>query len=689
MSLFALTSLLLCIACYLLALLILTFGRQNLHKYWASFNLAVGTYGLGMFLVGITKNYDQAFLFWRIAYFGVGSIAMFFFLVVSEFCHLSNKRARFFVCIHGLIFSTLAISTNWVVNSLRFVFDQFYLPIAGFWWNLLFLIWIPIVIKAFVELFKYIKMSQGLRLAQGRYLFYGMLLGFLSGASTAVTTWGVNIYPAWHVLVSVYAAVCTYAIFRYQLMDIRLAVSRLGVFIFVYSLVLGLPFGLLLRGKDWLINTFGQSWYWIPVFLSTILATVGPFIFIYLQRRTEERILKEERRRQDLLKKATIGWSAIRDVQKLFKLIINDLAENLNLDYVALYLFENGENRYSIKISEPHNVNTAVVNEENPLVQRLKEKNYPVLYDEINHILENQKGENGAIKEIKDQMDLLSARVIVPALRENKLLGFIVLGNRGKKEVYQSDLLDVLSILGNDAAINIENALFTQAENERLENEGAQARRSNLDTMVSTMSHQIATPLNSIKLDLDFFEEILKEDDSASPQLKKLLKERIESTEETVTHISDIIQSVKEFSRGQIVYENISIDEMIKSFAPIKNGINKEHPGAVYGENIEANLPLIFGDQSMLKEILVIYLNNAHQALIRNVGEKIIKLNIRRINDKFVRFEIIDNGYGINKEVKKKLFETIYTSKGAGQGMGIGLRRIRTVCDLMLSLIHI
>ncbi|MBI5325514.1 MAG: PAS domain-containing protein [Ignavibacteriae bacterium] len=71
-------------------------------------------------------------------------------------------------------------------------------------------------------------------------------------------------------------------------------------------------------------------------------------------------------------------------------------------------------------------------------------------------------------------------------------------------------------------------------------------------------------------------------------------------------------------------------------------------------------------------------ISNAIDAVMlsgRNDG----KVNVRvKGDEKEITFEISDNGIGMNKEVKAKLFSTFFTTKG-GQGPGLGLLTIRKI----------
>jgi hypothetical protein len=89
-----------------------------------------------------------------------------------------------------------------------------------------------------------------------------------------------------------------YAIMRYRLMDISVALTRTGIFIAVYTLVLGLPFAVAGFFKSWLVGILGPQWWILPLGLMGVLATGGPFIYIFLEHQAEEKLLREQKRYQ-------------------------------------------------------------------------------------------------------------------------------------------------------------------------------------------------------------------------------------------------------------------------------------------------------------------------------------------------------------------------------------------------------
>ena len=82
----------------------------------------------------------------------------------------------------------------------------------------------------------------------------GMGIGWLGPHGQYLAYFNWEVYPYTNFLIVIYPIIISYAIIRHRLMDITLAITRTGIFIAVYSLVLGIPFAIAFKGKEYLFN---------------------------------------------------------------------------------------------------------------------------------------------------------------------------------------------------------------------------------------------------------------------------------------------------------------------------------------------------------------------------------------------------------------------------------------------------
>lgn len=679
MNLFALASLSLGVASSLLAAIIFIGAKKRLHVIWGFMNVAIAIFGFGTYMVGVANNYDKAFFSWQLTFCGIPYIAVFFYHIVHEFCNLKNKLFLWLAHLHGALFALTSISTTWVVNDLNFKFGQFYYYEAGIVFNSFFFFWILMVIKGFIHLYQHNIHSRGFKRTQGQYFFYGMLVGFASGSTTAIPSYGIDIYPGWHFFVCIYAAIQTYALFRYQVLDIKVAITRFGVFVVVYSLVLGIPFGLVIFGKAWLIGIFAENWFWIPMLILLVLATAGPFIYLFIQRKAEDALLQEEKRIQDLLSRVSVGMRTIRDLSKLSELIVDILMKHLRLDNAAIYLYNTETAKYVAKVSDPERVNNTKFGKDAPLVRHLEETKYPVVYEEVKLLSDSEQDGNKVLREIAGEMADLQAGVVVPAMSDNFLLGFIVLGERKDKRLYSVDLINVLSVLGNQAALAIENCHYIQ----RMQAEGLAERMISLDHMASSMAHEIDNPMHIIRTSLSFVKSALLRDPRVAmpDEIKQDFDESLARSLNASERVSSMIKAILDYSRmGTGKLESIRVSDALEGFLQlIQPQIREER--VQFAKEIENDLPPVLGDRVQMEEVFMNFVRNSLHA-VRRKEEKKITLKIFRKNETIIRIECSDNGYGIPGEIINDIFLSSMTTKGSTEGTGLGLFRVRKIVDI-------
>jgi two-component system, NtrC family, C4-dicarboxylate transport sensor histidine kinase DctB len=102
--------------------------------------------------------------------------------------------------------------------------------------------------------------------------------------------------------------------------------------------------------------------------------------------------------------------------------------------------------------------------------------------------------------------------------------------------------------------------------------------------------------------------------------------------------------------------------------------------GVTLRTQIAPDVPAVATTPHALEQILINLLANALDAVSGTAGP-IVQLRARVLaeNPRFTSIEVADNGPGIAKAVRSRLFESFFTTKGEEQGTGLGLAVSREI----------
>jgi signal transduction histidine kinase len=139
----------------------------------------------------------------------------------------------------------------------------------------------------------------------------------------------------------------------------------------------------------------------------------------------------------------------------------------------------------------------------------------------------------------------------------------------------------------------------------------------------------------------------------------------------TMSELVDAVKSYSHMDRAPMDYVDVheGIEDTIKILGhKLKSGIelNREY---------DRELPRVLAAGSDLNQVWTNLIDNAIGAI--DGGGKI---TVRTSGDgEHITVEVIDDGPGIPKEIRHRIFEPFYTTKGVGQGTGLGLDIVRRI----------
>ncbi len=691
-NLFAITSFSLGIISLSLAIIVLISGRLKLHRLWVLLNISISIWGFGAFFISNATNPSLVLIIWRLAHIGIIFISVLFFHATIIFCHRENELRKIisFAYWQGFFFLFLS-ATNLFISRLKVFRCFYYVQTTGIFYPIFFLIWIGLVILAQYELVVYYRRERrGIIRNQIRYFFFGTGVGFTGGIINFLPIFGINAYPIGNLTIPLYCFIVTYAILRFRLMDIRVAITRAGLFVVIYTLVLGIPFVLATWYKNLLIEMFGPNWWMSPLILMAVLATVGPFIYIYISRRAEEKLLREQRRYQNTLKQASLGMTRIRNLSRLLNLVTHIVTKTVRISYAAIYLYNKETNEFLLQVSrDKGRIPLPKLDADNPLISYIIKKPDPLIYEEIKHQMQNSNSE--VYRGVEENIRILEAAVIIPSFLEDRFVGFFVLGDKISGQIYTPEDLNVFQILASQAALAIENAQFYEEAKEMQEQIAQAEKMATIGTMADGLSHQINNRFNALSLIAgDTIDTIRITDTSkCTPEVKEMISQINRALERIQTNViqgGEVVKGILKYTRkGEEGFEPLGLDQILDSTIEMVQFKVKLAEIDLVRDYPKDTLK-IKGNLVQLQEAFFNFIDNAYDAIVER--RTLLKEDGYRgritvsAKPKDTNLEIIveDNGMGVKDADAEKIFTPFFTTKTSSRkGTGLGLYVIRRI----------
>lgn len=255
--------------------------------------------------------------------------------------------------------------------------------------------------------------------------------------------------------------------------------------------------------------------------------------------------------------------------------------------------------------------------------------------------------------------------VCIPIKLDEEVIGVLYNGVASPDQINQNDL-DLLAAMGRHTGLAIANAEMYDQERGNVE------RLQKLEQMksefLSTVSHQLRTPITSIATSADL---LMATSGGLTADQKKLVQNVARNSLRLDNLVADLLDMSRlKSSRINIAPQPVSPGTLIDdAVADVKLLVDSREQGIEV--RLDPDLPRVEADRRKVEHVLVNLLSNACKFTQRKGN---IVIEVREDGD-MVEFSVHDDGPGMDQEALDHAFEPFYSANGAeGQGgTGLGL----------------
>lgn len=488
---------------------------------------------------------------------------------------------------------------------------------------------------------------------------------------------------------SSYLSVLFFAIFiwiaisKHKLFNLRYAASRSLTYfasvsgvVAIYTMLI-----LLLSGTDIISNNVSNS----QRVAFAVIAVISGFLFQpfkkFFDKLTNRIFYRDSYDSQQLIDDLNQALVTNTNIDSLLTKASLLLQENLKSTFVTFYIRETAY--FPPRVIGAHR--------KSPEYKDIKElqRLAAISYKKI--VISNNSWQNEEEKVLKEilrsnDIDVMARLVSTLEYRVNGM-GYLFIGQKKSGTPYSSKDLRIIEIITNELVIAVENVLryeeieqFNVTLQKKIDDATKELKQTNQkllaldeakDEFVSMASHQLRTPLTSIK---GYLSMVLEGDmGKISESQKEMLGQAFFSSQRMVYLISDLL-NVSRLKTGKFTIEKkpVYLPDLVDSeISQLSEGAKAKNLTLSFSK--PDKFPTLSLDEMKLRQVVMNFTDNAIYYTPQG-GKITVEL---KETPKSVEFKVTDSGIGVPKAEQHKLFTKFYRAENARKtrpdGTGLGL----------------
>jgi signal transduction histidine kinase len=556
-----------------------------------------------------------------------------------------------------------------VLNKVHYFFYALYLLLC--------------IAAALALMYKAGRGRQGLYAAQARLFFSGFLISVLFAIYFNLILPWVGNYRLIHIgplFTNVFIIAIAYSIVRHRMFDVRLVVARSMAYILsIVVLVIGysaLSFAIASQVLVRLNNSGEQA---VEIMLLIFVALTYASIRRFFNKVTSRVFYRDAYDPQELLDNLNRVLVGTVELELLLKRSAEIIQKNLKADFCLFGIKETATVKQLIVGTGSKQFDEQDIRLVRGLTPHIHHK--VIVTDYLD---EGDEKLRGALQ----RYDVaVLARLIGSTKKVAEGTGYLVLGPKRSGNPYNNQDIKILEIIVNELVIAIQNSLrFEEIENfnvtlqQKVTDATRQLRQANdklkaldesKDEFIGMASHQLRTPLTSVK---GYISMVIDGDaGKVSEKQRKMLNRAFVSSQRMVYLIADLL-NVSRLKTGKFVIENkpTNLADLIEGeMSQLMETAKARDLQLTYKK--PADFPTLMLDETKIRQVVMNFIDNAVYYTPQG-GHIVVAVSEKPDS---VELTVTDDGIGVPKHEQHQLFTKFYRAgnarKARPDGTGLGL----------------
>ncbi len=270
-----------------------------------------------------------------------------------------------------------------------------------------------------------------------------------------------------------------------------------------------------------------------------------------------------------------------------------------------------------------------------------------------------EKSANEVIYSGKPQLE--PAMMTMPLLVRNGALGVVcfVKASEATENHFSKENLDLANAMATQAAGALKSILLFE-ENIHM------AKLATVGQTMGMVLHEIKNIMQLAKLSFDFIKK--GEKDKNEKFMSRGMSNMTRALREMEGFTMDMLSLTKDYTvETQEVDLKSVLDDLREDLLPKATDFE-----VALDFEVEPLFPLVDADRGALYRTLLNIVKNAIEASDSQKKNSFVKVRVKKTTEDKYEIRIEDNGMGMSPEVRARLFEAFFSTKGS-QGTGLGL----------------